>query len=676
MIIEVFMKKISILFLLLIISASVNSQTKYLIYFKDKDISPNNSLQKLSALFKLAERELSERAIERRKQVMGEDHYITYEDLPINENYISQIGNAGIKIENKLKWFNAVSAYLTNQQLAQVKKISCVEQIELVRVLKYKPEIDNDPTNLQKQILQKNNSSHSLNYGPSFTQAELSDIPAVHDLGIKGDSVIIGILDSGFRWKSHNSLKNLSVLNEKDFIQNDNVTENQAGDAANQDGHGTAVFSIIAGFDQGNIVGPAYGSKFLLAKTEYVPTETNVEEDNYAAALEWMESQGVDITTSSLGYNIFDNGQRSYTYQEMNGTTTKVAQAANLAFQRGVTSFTAAGNDGSSFWGVGNGGLSSPGDALNIITVGAVASGNVVAGFSSRGPTSDGRKKPEVVAMGVNDYHAVVGGSYGNGDGTSYATPIAAGIAALLKSCWPHLTNLQIRKIFLECGDNAASPNNDRGWGLISAKQAISYPNLSAVGNIYNVINKIFINSDGVQPTTVRLNFKIGTGPNQSVNMNTVVFNNTLKYNYTLPVSANGTTVEFYFTYLTNAGGSAVEPANGTYKFSYGSYNISNLTSVKGGNEIPSQFYLSQNYPNPFNPSTVIGYRLSVISKVSLKVYDLLGREVETLVNEVQLPGSYNSQFSIRNSQLPSGVYFYRLQTGDFSETKKMILLK
>ena len=630
MIIEVFMKKISILFLLLIISASVNSQTKYLIYFKDKGVSPTNSLQKSSALFKLAEKELSERAIERRKQVMGEDNYITYEDIPLNENYVNQIENLGIKIENRLKWFNAVSSYLTDSQLNTIKKLSFVERVNPGAVLKgiKDPSIQSTESQEKTGSLKK---TTSLDYGGSFTQNNLSDIPTVHDLGIKGTGVYIGILDDGFSPSTYNSLKTRVVVRDSDYVHH-------LAHVSNQSGHGSSVFCLMAGFDPGNAIGPAYDAKFFLAETENDASETHAEEDNYAAALQDMESAGVDITSSSLGYTLFDAGQTSYTYADMNGNTTIVAQAANLAFQRGVTSFTAAGNYNNDGWWI----INSPADAFNIIAVGAVNSGNILASFSLPGPTADGRIKPEIVAMGQGNYVALPDGtSYGTGNGTSYATPISAGIAALLKSCWPHLTNVQIRKIFLECGDNSGNQtNNGRGWGLISAKRVISYPNLSAVNNVYNVLNKIFINSNGVQSSTVRLNFKIGNGPNQSVSMDTVVFNNTLKYNYTLPVSPNGTTVEFYFTYLTNSGGAVQEPTNGTYKFSYGSYNISNLTSVKNDGEIPSQFYLSQNYPNPFNPSTVISYRLSVISKVSLKVYDLLGREVATLVNEVQLPGS------------------------------------
>ncbi|MEK6552914.1 MAG: S8 family serine peptidase, partial [Bacteroidota bacterium] len=639
------MKKISIIFFLLIISASVHSQTKYLIYFKDKGVSQSNSLQKSSALFKLAEKELSERAIERRKQVMGEDNYITYEDIPLNENYIHQIEKSGIKIENKLKWFNAVSAYLTDEQLKSIKSLSSIQKIEKVRVFKSRNDeskLNESSANNSNRLLNKISSTTGLNYGPSITQNALSDIPTVHDLGINGNNVIIGILDTGFRWKSHNSLKNLLVLNEKDFIQNDGITENQTGDASGQDSHGTAVFSIMAGFDQGNIVGPAYGAQFLLAKTEYVPSETHTEEDNYAAALEWMEAQGVQITSSSLGYSLFDVGQSSYTYADMNGQTTIVAKAANLAFERGVSTFTSAGNEGS-YWGNGNGGIVSPADALNIIAVGAVTSNNIVASFSSRGPTSDGRIKPEVAAMGVSDFHAVAGSTYGSGSGTSYAAPIAAGIAALLKSCWPHLTNVQIRKIFLESGDNTASPNNDRGWGLISAKKAICYPNLEKIGSQYK-IHKIFLDSRGVDSTSVLMIINV---PGYFAWDPVIVYpsyDGFSKYSHTFSSLPQGYQIQIQFYYMTKNRIFVTDPSSGAYKFYWGNLLISD---VPDNNNIvlPTQFSLSQNYPNPFNPSTVISWQLAVGSIVTLKVYDLLGREVATLVNEFQLPGNYHSTF-------------------------------
>ena len=671
------MKKIFILFFLLVTSASVYSQTKYLIYFKDKGIAPGNTLQKTSALFKSAEKELSQRAIERRKQVMGEDNYITYEDIPLNENYIHQIENLGIKIENKLKWFNAVSAYLTNEQVISINNLPSIQKIEKVRVFKSKNDeikLNGSSNNNSNNLLNKTTSTTGLNYGPSITQNALSDIPIVHDLGITGAGVYIGILDNGFSPSTYNSLKTRVVVRDSDYVHH-------LSHVSNQSGHGSSVFCLMAGYDPGSAIGPAFDAKFFLAETENDASETKTEEDNYAAALQDMEGAGVEITSSSLGYTEFDNPTTSYTYADMNGNTAICTKALNIAFDRGVTTFTAAGNDGDKAWHY----IGAPADAFNVIAVGAVNSQNQLAGFSSRGPTYDGRIKPEIVAMGSGNYVAYGGASYGSGSGTSYATPIAAGIGALLKSAWPHLTNVQIRKIFLECGDNVANPNNNIGYGLISAKRVVSYPNLSAVDNVYRVLNKIFINSNGIKSSTVSLNYKVGSGSYQVVPMDSVVFNNTLKYNYILPTTTpNGATVEFYFTYQTNSHTSVTEPVvPNTYKFSYGSMNISNITSVKVGTEIPTQFYLSQNYPNPFNPSTVISYKLTVRSKVSLRVYDLLGREIETLVNQEQQPGVYNSQFSISNlpagrqgSQLPSGVYFYRLQAGDFSETKKMILIK
>ncbi len=103
--------------------------------------------------------------------------------------------------------------------------------------------------------------------------------------------------------------------------------------------------------------------------------------------------------------------------------------------------------------------------------------------------------------------------------------------------------------------------------------------------------------------------------------------------------------------------------------------NISNATFVQSNSSsVPNKFELMQNYPNPFNPSTVINYQLPVNSFVTLKVYDVLGREVKMLVNERENVGSHSVTFNASN--LPSGVYFYRLQAGTYSETKKLLLLK
>ncbi len=661
------MKKSFTLLFLFFLQINLLSQTKYLIYFIDKG-SDAIRLNKSSRIYQDAEKLLTQESIERRKQVMG-DNYITFEDLPVNESYVNSIESLGVHVIHKLKWFNAVSCYLSNDQLGQIKSLPFVKNIEQVRSFTKREPIEEFAK--PHQQLQKTN--YLLDYGASFTQNNLSDIPVVHDLGINGEGVIVGLLDSGFRWKTNPSLQNRQVLGERDFIQGDNNTANEGDDASNQDSHGTNVFSIIAGYSPGFLIGPAFGAKYLLAKTEDIRTEKNIEEDNYAAALEWMESQGVHITSSSLGYSTFDAGQVSYTFQQMDGKSTIVARAANLAFERGVTTLSSAGNEGTSYWGPGVSGIQSPADAPNMIAVGAVTNLNVVSSFSSRGPTSDGRIKPDIVAQGSSVVYGGVSGTYSSGNGTSYSAPIAAGIAAILKSAFPHLTNQQIRQIMLESGDNVSSPNNERGYGLISAKRAVTYPNFSFI-NGQPVINKAFILNGGINESTLRIFIRES---NQNFVESPLQKRNSYSYTYNVPSAFADKNIEFYFTYQGNDGVTYREQSINNFRFKYGSWAIDNiLTDEKQSEKIPETFSLSQNYPNPFNPSTNISYSVPRASFVTLKIYDLLGREVATLVNEFKQPGIHNSQFNINNSPSASGIYIYTLNAGNFVQSKKMVLLK
>jgi hypothetical protein len=679
------MKRLTVLFLFIFISA-ICSQTKYFIYFKDKGITKTSVLEKTSNLYKIAEQQLSPKAIERRKQVLGENNYITYEDLPLNENYVQGVLTLGVKIFNQLKWFNAVTAYLDDNQLQAVKNLSFVEKVEPVAVLRgIKDQTSPSPIPQKKiqhgQVPQENIfpkvgsplKTTTLDYGGSITENSLSDIPAVHALGIKGTDVYIGMLDDGFSPKAYNALKTRKVIRQYDYVH-------QVDTVSNQTGHGSSTFCLLGGYDPGNAIGPSYDAQFFLAETENDASETHIEEDNYAAALQDMEAAGVEITSSSVGYSIFDPGQVSYTYADMNGSTTICAKAVNIAYSLGVSSFTSAGNEGS-YWGTGEGGLVTPADAFNIIAVGAVDVNKNLASFSSLGPTSDGRIKPEVCAMGVNNWIANTDGvNYTFGDGTSFSTPITAGIAGLLKSAWPHLTNVQIRKTFLECcyPEGSPIPNNSYGYGVISATKVIAYPNLSKVDSVTFKLNKIFIDANGVNPSTVKLYYSIGGGSIHTVSM---TYDGSLKYNYLLPSSPKGTVVEFYFTYNeTNTAATSVQtPATGTYKFAYGSLNVSNLTDVNIIAQIPTDFILFQNYPNPFNPTTSISYQLLFSGNIKLKVYDVLGREVATLVNAFQKSGIYKVTFN--GNLFASGVYLYRLtvdgsQAVHYSAVKKMILIK
>jgi serine protease AprX len=661
------MKKIFVLFLISI-SSLVFSQTKYLIYFKDKDVQPDHKLLKTEAAYREALNLLSNRAIERRDKNMG-DNIITYEDIPIKADYIREIENEGIKIENKLRWFNAVSAYLNDQQYNYVLSLSFVKKILKVKILKFK---DSD---LSTNSTFKTNTFVQNDYGPSFNQYQLSDIPLVHSKGINGDSIIIGILDTGFRWKQEESLVDKKVIGEYDFVFHDSVTANQPGDAPGQDFHGTLIFSVIGGFKEGQIIAPDYNSSFILAKTEDTRSESHIEEDNYAAALQWMESMGVDITTSSLGYNIFDDTTYSYTYADMNGRTTIITKAAELAFARGVVTITAAGNEGSTSWYY----IVAPADGFNTIAVGAVDTNKILAGFSSHGPSADGRIKPDIVADGVSVYGASVSGfnSYTRASGTSLSTPIAAGVAGLLLSARPYLINTQVRSILLESSDNADSVNNDIGYGLVSAADAISFPCLEALNANKFVLHKAFLKYATIDPSSVNVFYSTDDINFTQAGMN---YDGNWDFTYELPTFAGNQMLSFYFTYTDSSGSTYRDPVENFYKINYGNLEVSF--------HLPLPVQLTNNlvsdlYPNPFlpfvNENVKFIYKSTGSEKLSWIIIDAAGRKVREM-NRITSPGQHPlvcwDGRDGRGNIAASGVYYFLIDIGGKKYGKKLILLK
>jgi len=653
-----------------IVLQPLSAQQKYMVYFKDKGVPAGSVLQKKSAVYSEALSSLSERSIKRRTKFRGADDVVTSYDIPVYQPYLTKVENAGAKIWNVLKWFNAVSVYANENEISQIAAFPFVSKVEGVKQLYYKTESLESgtvPHSFQKSA---SKSNLSYNYGSSLAQYQLCDIPAVHAKGVTGDSVVIGILDSGFRWKLIESLVTRKVIAEYDFVFHDNVTANQANDVGGQDSHGTSIFSIIGGYKDGQIVGPAFNASFLLAKTEDIRSETHVEEDNYAAALQWMDSIGVDITTSSLGYNIFDPTTFSYTYADMNGNTTIITKAAELAFtQFGISTFTSAGNDGNNSWHF----IGAPADGFNIIAVGAVTNNNVKASFSSFGPSYDGRIKPEVTTQGVSVFAASVSGTstsaYGTESGTSAAAPIAAGVGAQLLSLYPHLTNVQIRNILLLTAANASSPNNDIGYGLLSSLRAITYPNLEKSGQSY-ILHKCF-EQNNVDQNSVVLHLINGI---QSSDLSAAVQpNNT--FASAIPSFGTGDVLQFYFTYKDSSNNSYRDPADGKfYELTYGKLVITAINDA-----VPESYDLKQNYPNPFNLSTSIAFYAVDSTPVELNIYDILGNKVRTLYNGVPKVGKNVAVWHGDNNfgtVQASGVYFYVLKNGNKIQAKKMVLLK
>jgi hypothetical protein len=289
-------------------------------------------------------------------------------------------------------------------------------------------------------------------------------LPSLHALGIAGDGVLVGLIDTGFRWRVHEALRSRHIVAERDFIQLDTNTANEEGDPANQDNHGTAVFSVVAGWYPDSLIGGAPCASFLLAKTENIASERRIEEDALAAALEWMEARGADVVNISLGYGVFDSTEAQYNPSDFDGRTTIASVAVEEAVRRGMICVVAAGNSGDAPQTI-----FAPADAPSAITVGAVASAQLeIPRFTSRGPTADGRLKPDVAALGVNVRTTTNTSPLGFGfsSGTSLATPIITSCVAALLHAHPALTPAQVRELLQSQASSANEPNTAIGFGV------------------------------------------------------------------------------------------------------------------------------------------------------------------------------------------------------------------
>ena len=436
-------------------------EVKVWIYFTDKGILDQESYRSAT---NQAERNLTARATWRRSKTM-KPGLVDFSDLPVNQVYIDQIKRMGGIERQRSRWLNAASFEIPVAELVRVADLAFVRSI--MPVLGGK----RTPVNLEIPLEEKHQEKgqFALNYGASYTQLQQINIPAVHNLGYHGQGVLVCMMDTGFR-KDHQAFQLAysegRVLAEWDFINHDGNTQNETGDPSGQHDHGTMTWSTLGGTADGNLYGPAYGASFILAKTEDVSGETPIEEDNWVAGMEWADSIGADVISSSLGYIDW------YNYSDLDGNTAVITIAADIAAQRGIVVCNAMGNEGSS-----SGSLIAPADADSIIACGAVYGTGGIVYFSSRGPTYDGRIKPEVCAQGVSTRCANPSGTtgYTYADGTSLSTPLIGGAAAVILSAHPNWTPMQVREAMMESGNHASSPDNTYGWGIPDILAAIQY---------------------------------------------------------------------------------------------------------------------------------------------------------------------------------------------------------
>lgn len=391
----------------------------------------------------------------------------TPERQPVAPEYIDRVRRAGGRIHRISRWLNAVSVDYDPDLVRILAELPGVCEVLPVAGFRRQPEPEVAP---EPRVAPEGAATGlALNYGPSLAQIQQITADVAHAQGYTGSGVLVAMFDTGFR-KDHETFASIlaeaRLIAERDFVFDDGNVQNEAEDDPGAHNHGTSTWSTLGGATPGQLYGPAFGASFILAKTEDIRDETPVEEDNWMAAMEWADSLGADVISSSLSYSDW------YTLSDYNGLVPITTQAANLAATLGIVVCNSAGNGGPNPRTIG-----APVDGFYLISVGSVTSTGTISNFSSRGPTADGRKKPEVCARGSATSVASPASTtaYGTSNGTSFSCPLVGGCAALLLEAHPTWNPLMVREALMQTASNPASPDNTYGWGIVNTQAALAY---------------------------------------------------------------------------------------------------------------------------------------------------------------------------------------------------------
>lgn len=422
---------------------------------------------------------VSPRALRRLLKVRPPEHAVDRRDLPLDLASVQAVARRVQHLRQRSKWFNAVSVEATAAQLRSLRALPCVRQIDLVASSRRRPDFSEqtDPTTSKATATNAPvpSAPRRFDYGSSLNQLQMIRVTDLHDMGLDGQDVFIAHFDNGYRLLTHEAFARLRVHATWDFVANEENPDPAPCPPGQQcSSHGVETLSILAGFKEGRLIGPAYDATYVLARTENDAIESVQEEDLWVAAMEWADSIGVDIISSSLGYRVFDNPADDHTPEDMDGNTTLITRAADLAAERGIVVVNGVGNDG--LLDLANT-IYAPADGDSVIAVGAVNAMGTRSAISSYGPTADGRTKPDVLAEGIGTFMAqsTTSIAYGAGSGTSAATPLVAGAAALLLQAYPEATPMQIRDALRLTASRAANVDRYEGWGIIDALEAFLY---------------------------------------------------------------------------------------------------------------------------------------------------------------------------------------------------------
>ena len=427
----------------LALSASAEKNYKYRVSLKDK-VGTAYSVDKPQEF-------LSERALERRnRQQLPVDET----DLPVSQVYVDELKGMGANLVTSSRWNNTVVLEVSDTLLMdEVAKKSFVKGVKKVWT-----QPDSIPLRNKKRGKEVTNdvkeSGHY--YGKAFRQINIHGGDSLHAAGFTGKGMHVAVIDAGFyNADKIKFFKKMDLLGTRDFV-------NPNSDIYAENSHGMKVLSCMAANIKDAFVGTAPEASYWLLRSEDQDTEQPIEEDYWAAAIEFADSVGVDVVNTSLGYYEFDEGYGGYRYRDLDGHYSLMSHSASVAADKGIVVVCSAGNSGRSAWKK----VTPPGDSENVITVGALTKELKNAEFSSIGDTSDGRVKPDVMAIGVNSVVSGNDGTVSKANGTSFASPTMCGVVACFWQACPWLTAKEVIKAVQQAGDRVDYPDNIYGYGV------------------------------------------------------------------------------------------------------------------------------------------------------------------------------------------------------------------
>lgn len=408
-----------------------------------------------------ADRFLSGKAVERRRRQCLD---VDSTDLPVSPVYVRRVVETGVEVVGRSKWNNTLLVKTCGrEQMKAVEALPCVKAVKMVWAAPDSVARPVERLRFHDEFKMWDDMPPSL-YGVAHTQMEMLGGAELHGRGYKGKGMTIAVLDGGFMNADMiPCMKKINVVGWADFVVPN------AKSIFNEIEHGTKVLSVMGIYEPGKFVGTAPEASFWLLRCEDGRTESLVEEDYWAAAVEFADSVGADIISSSLGYHAFDNKADDYRYSQLDGHASLISHTASMLAGKGMILVNSAGNDGMGAWKK----INVPADADNILAVGAVTPQRQNAAFSAVGPTADGRVKPDVMALGSPTAVITGRGTIIKDMGTSFSAPLVSGLVACLWQALPSKTAKEIMDIVRNCADNACAPDNVYGYGVPDFKKAL-----------------------------------------------------------------------------------------------------------------------------------------------------------------------------------------------------------